>query len=292
MEFSKRKLSNEMMESLYKVKIDTVQPFALMVGPVYVYLKENSKFVSVKAPLDFFIPRELERLKSYEHFYFTSFMDSMLPIREIAHSVKAILEQEKEEELEKDSPSEVVLSPPTFEISNAILKTMSNLWQKYPKKNPGIEPFLVNVFVNELCEPIPSDILLDCRERNIEGFEKALFHSSWVIFLALHLGYSDLDFLNQLRMNVFNIVSDLSPSGINRYLSKMKELGETSELIKVTSECLRENYLEPVKGSFFKKRAEKVSQKMFDRLKRIKKEFLHSRVTPLSIYGEQGFIDV
>jgi len=70
MDFRQRKLPKEAAINLRISPIASVKPYALMIAPVYVFMRVNEKFVSVKAPLDFFTPEELERLKSFESFFF------------------------------------------------------------------------------------------------------------------------------------------------------------------------------------------------------------------------------
>jgi hypothetical protein len=61
MEFSRKKLGQEAIRELRVCSIASVQPYALMLSPVYAYLPQNAKFVAIKAPLDFFTPEELAR---------------------------------------------------------------------------------------------------------------------------------------------------------------------------------------------------------------------------------------
>ena len=71
--------------------IESVKPYALMIAPVYVYMRRNEKFISVKAPMDFFTAEELEKLKSVEMFFMPQFVDAVLPYRNLARRVKMIL---------------------------------------------------------------------------------------------------------------------------------------------------------------------------------------------------------
>ena len=56
MDFSRKKLPPDAAEKMRNCPIHSVQPYALMIAPAYVYMKVNKKFVAVKAPLDFFTP--------------------------------------------------------------------------------------------------------------------------------------------------------------------------------------------------------------------------------------------
>src|SRR4051794_31443428 len=91
MNFSHRKLPPAAAEKLRICPIRTIEPFALMLAPVYVFMRRNEKFVSVKAPLDFFTPEELEKLRPFQSFFMTEFVDTALPFRQAARRVRAVL---------------------------------------------------------------------------------------------------------------------------------------------------------------------------------------------------------
>jgi hypothetical protein len=223
MEFSRKKLPKDAFAQLFRVPIATVQPFVLTLGPIYVLLKENEKFVAVKAPLDFFTPKELQRLTPYEDFYFPTFVRSLGIYVEAGKRVKAILLADLENStFDAEVP---------FYQSDKILKEIGPLWWNHPGQGPAIEPFLMAVFVNEVCESIPDAMLLKARETNAEAFEKAVFRSSWAVFLALHLGYCDAPFLSQLRYQVFEETA---------FSQKKEDIkSEVDELVKLVHESLR-----------------------------------------------------
>ena len=66
MDFSNRKLPVSAAPNMRSVPIGELKPYSLMLAPVYVFLKRNERFVAVKAPMDFFTPEEIERLRPYE----------------------------------------------------------------------------------------------------------------------------------------------------------------------------------------------------------------------------------
>jgi hypothetical protein len=287
MEFTRKKLPKDALGQLCQLSIHTVQPYALMLAPIYVLLKENEKFVSVKAPLDFFVPDELTRLSPYENFYLPDLVISILPYREAGARVKAILSWKRAPKDKRDGSflASVQLPPPPFEVSDAVLKILGPLWWDQGEQGAGVEPYFITIFVNELCELLPSEKLLYAREKDSENFEQALLKSSWVVFLALHLGYYNLDFLNELRLRVFQeVVDEKLPSLVTR--------NEVEELINIVHLYFRSSTLRLFKGDFFSSRIEKVSRKLASRLERIKAEMLSRNSSPPSIYGEKGFIDV
>ncbi len=268
MDLNKEKPSSDMIDKLYRVQINTIRPFALMMAPVYLYLKANQKFITVKAPLDFFTPEELSRLKFYKYFYYPEFASSLLPFREAGRQARLILTTRVEipDSAEEPSSSEDLLPLAEFEISDHILKTIGPLWSQDSKNGQGIDPYFVIVFVNELCDLFSKDKLIDARERGVINFDYALFRSSWAIFLALHLGYCNIEFLNRLRNRIF----DACIAGESEHEVR----NEVDELVFVAHSTLKGNYNKKVNIDFFKKRLGRLSQKLEDRLDRIRLELL------------------
>src|SRR5687767_11667820 len=109
MEFTHRKLPAEAYKELRICKVATMAPFALMLAPVYVFMKLNKKFVSVKAPLDFFTPEELERLAPSVILFVPKFVDAVLPFRDAAHQVRALISLKPEEAQGKEPYPKVKL---------------------------------------------------------------------------------------------------------------------------------------------------------------------------------------
>jgi hypothetical protein len=285
MEFSQKKLPIDCIQKLYRVRVDAIQPYALMLAPVYLFLKANEKFVACKAPLDFFTEAELFRLKDSKYFYLPEFVTSVLPVRESGEQVRTRLTWSPAETL-KDGGVEypdVALPPAPYELSDYIIRRIGLLWWKYPN-GIGIEPFLVTVFVNELCDLLPSEKLLLARENDVENYDLALYRSSWIVFLALHLGYCDLEFLNELRLRVFeeNIAQ--------RFQSRSSS--EIDEIISLGYASLESSHQKIIKFDYFTKKEDKISQKIDDRITNVVKKYLSKGSKPPSIYGKRGFIHV
>jgi hypothetical protein len=287
MEFTKRKLQKEDLPSLFRVKIETVKPFALMLGPAYLYLKANEKFVSVKGPLDFFLEAELSRLQPFQYFYFPHFVNSVIPIRQAGQKVRAILSLQDAfgEKTEETAYPEVTLAPASYEVSDSVLREIGPVWWNYPKHGLGVDPFFITVFVNEICDLLPPQLLAKAREQDVTRMDGALFRSSWVVFLALHIGYVDLEFLNELRLRVFEEYLQSGDANGGKH-------NEIDELIEVAYQSFVNSNMKLLTMETFNKRKEKVSQKLVDRFKRIRKDLYSQGPQPPTIYGERGFIDV
>ncbi len=89
--FDEKKLTVEAMPDLLQCPVSSVEPYAPMLAPIYVYMKLNEKLVSVKAPLDFFVPDELNSLKRYEVFYIPKFVQSTSRFQTAAKVVKNLI---------------------------------------------------------------------------------------------------------------------------------------------------------------------------------------------------------
>lgn len=212
MEFASHKLKEGAASVLKRVPVDSVKPYALLESPMYVFMRRNGKFVAVKAPLDFFLPHELDRLAQFKNFYVPPSVDEMGPFKTAGRSIRAHLswrEQIQERSGENETFfSKVVLAPSSFERSDAVLRTLAPLW----RKDLSFEPFLIFILSNQLCDVFPEELMEKAREESVVWFETAILRSSLAVFLALLMGYDDLEFLNDFRQKTFRrIVFQESP---------------------------------------------------------------------------------
>ncbi len=274
MNFSQRKLPIEAASTLRRCPIHLVEPFVPMLAPVYVFLKRNQKFVSLKAPLDFFTPEELDRFKTYEALFFPEFVERTRPFREAARRVRSLLLWEP--------PAEAGALPPTpYEISDACLRLTGPLWGA----EAVIELFFVTVFVSELCEQLPSELLCAARDQDFEKYECAIFRSSWAVFMGLHLGQTDLGHLNRLRKRVFaesmGLPQELEP-GFHP---------EIDELTGLVGALIIDSRISAFRADDLQDRGERVAHKLLSRLTRVKSEMIDANTPAASIYGPGGFAD-
>ena len=214
------------LEKMRVCPIKSVEPYALMMAPAYVYMKLNARLVRVKRPLDFFTENELKRLAPMQTFYFSPDVDEAMRFRRVAHQAKEVLCWEPDLKQIRSRSSRqhrefVPLAPASYEVSDAMLRLLAPLWGS----KPHIDPYFVCVFVNELCDLIPGSKLQPLRDNNVVLYEKAILISSWVVFVALHLGHCDLGFLNRLRTSVFDEVGEMPGSrpagGAARHLTDL-----------------------------------------------------------------------
>lgn len=272
MEFSRKKLPREAAEKMRPCPIHQLQPYVLMPAPVYAFLNLNEKFVSVKAPLDFFIPDELEQIASLHQVYFPEFVDTLEPFKSAGRGVRKFLS------LTQNSRSELI--PAAYELADAVLKIIGPLWSPHGE----IEPFFIVIFANELLDPLSSQVLVEARDRSVELFEDAIMISSWAIFLALHLGYTDLLFLESLRSRIFKDVST-GKSSFSEYVPLDELYSEALRIVKGRADRV-------VRGDVFSFMSGRIAEKMASRMVRIQEQFLKNNLKVATIFGEGGFTDV
>ncbi len=190
MHFEEKKLTVEAMPDLLQCPVSSVEPYAPMLAPVYVYMKLNNKLVSVKAPLDFFTPTELASFKRYEVFYIPKFVESTSRFQTAAKIVKNILQ-----------PVNVpgILSPAPFEISNEIVHSLYSCWGR----NLRIHPFFAAVFADELCGSLEPEMMVEARETAVVRHDKGILVSGLLIFTLLHLGVLEIEYLAKIRKQVY-----------------------------------------------------------------------------------------
>ena len=183
-------------KDLFECRISTVAPFALMLSPVYVYMKLNEKMVSVKAPLDFFTPEELVQLSRYEVFYIPKAIRAGSRFQTAAKLVRNLLSGS----LHRDA-----FLPSTFELSNEVLFSLVPLWGR----QLSVDAFFCAVFTDELCGSLRPEKLLEARETEVVRHESGILLSSLVVFVLLHLGYLDLRLLCEIRKTIYEGIVDL-----------------------------------------------------------------------------------
>lgn len=286
MKFSRKKLPKDAIATLRRVRVDVCEPHAILLAPVYVYLRNNQKFVAVKAPLQFFAPGELEKLQPYESFYVPEFIDMIAPFQKAGESVRALLEMNQKSVVRSNQgAASVVLPLSPHEINDAVLQVLGPLWSGGVR----VEPFFLCFFADEVCRPIPSNVMVASVEVDVESFELALLRSSAAVFLALHLGYCDLGLLNRLRGTVFedtwNGKGPAQGFGELAQLSRLlAELLPSSETREIQLDRIREI----AKGTSL---ANRCSRKLISRLDRIEINFHRSLENVASIFGDKGFCD-
>jgi hypothetical protein len=279
MDFSRRKLPETAASNLRICPVETVKPFALMLAPVYVFMRRNAKFVAVKAPLDFFTEAELVKLRGCELFYLPEFVDQILPFRQVARRAKALL---KWEPTAHSSP----LPPNPFELSDAVLRIIGPLWSPVH----SLEPFFVSAFADEFCELLPGPELLAARDSDIASYERAIFISCWMVFLTLHLGITDRDYLSALRLQSFRKVLG-TDAGSSETIS-FDQFTDTGNLFDILSERLSgAGVYQPLGVHFFEGRTERVMQKIRSRLGRVQTSLTDPTAREVSVLGERGFVD-
>ena len=189
MDFKDRTIDIQEIESLYHCRIESVSPYVLMIAPVFVLMKRNAKLVCVKAPLDFFVPDELEALRKQEVVY--------LPV-----TVKVVSRFQTAARLQRAyfSIAEPGLPRAPYEISNEVLKTVIPLWGR----DLRIEPLFAAIFTDEFCGGLSPDELLFGRDSAVLLHEHGILLSGTLVFVLTQLGWSNLHQLQKIRQEVYS----------------------------------------------------------------------------------------
>ena len=198
--FDEKKLGIESISELLQCGVNTVEPYALMLAPVYVYMKLNEKLVSVKAPLDFFTPEELQHLSRYEIFYIPKSVQTGSRFQTAAKLVANLLNFDKRQ----NTSLEKSLEPPVYEISNETLLAMLPLWGR----ELCVDPFFTAVFADELCGPFHPEKMIEARELAVVRHESGILLSGLSTFVLLHLGFFDLKQLTEIRFSIYEAIVD------------------------------------------------------------------------------------
>jgi hypothetical protein len=281
MDFDRRKLAREEGAKLKPLKVDSMQPFTLLPAPVYVFFPRNAKYVSVKGPLDFFSPEELKKFYDSGSLFFPAFIDQVLPFRDAGVRCRAILSWQpvQRQESATGGAKDVAIPPSPFEISDALIRIVGPLWGKEGQ----LEPFFAVSFAEELCESLPEGELAQARDENVEAYEQAILISSLTVFLAIHLGWCDLAYLNGLRLRIFRQFS----KGLVRLNDPNPDV---VELVRCVSEAIRASGLKPINQKWFSVRSDRISSRISSRLNRVFAEYTKDSGPAPSIFGEGGFL--
>lgn len=266
--FDDKKLTPEAIDDLLQCSIESVAPYTLMLAPVYVFMKLNKKFISVKAPLDFFLPEELERLKEYEVFYMPKFVRHSARFQTAARLVKNLLLSEAKNKNALD------ITP--YEISNESLKVMATLWGKEMQ----IEPFFMGVFTHELCRPLNRETIVWAREQAVVRHDLGLLLSGAFVFLVIHLGVFDYETLNRLRDEIYEktVAGEEWKTPKNIYDS----IASSIDRYMLVNHAFHMVGLSQIQQEW--------SQKLLSRLKRIQDDFSRYSQKSPTIFGEDGFV--
>ncbi len=265
---------------LRRLALDQVQPYELNLAPLYVYLRRNEKFVSVKAPLDFFTPQELDRYRTYDCFFMSPFIDLVRPYQTAARMVRKLLLWNH-----TDADTHQFTLPP-YEMSQRVLGQVLPLW----KNNFTIEPFFIVVFVNELCTSLEPDTLIKVREASVLGFDRALVYCSVTVFLALHLGYCNVEYLERIRTRLFGTTLE---DGANPALFVEGDIEELALRVLQVFSSEDESVVTPPASlsiAEFANDMSRVACKMRSRVRHMRSQVRNTGFSTASVFGITGFV--
>ena len=262
--FDDKKLQLESINDLIQCPVHSVEPYSLMLAPVYILMKLNQKFVSVKAPLDFFTDEELQRLKTHEIFYLPKFVKSSVRFQTAGRLIRKIL-----------TLNQAQLSSAPQEISKESFSVLSELWGK----QVSVEPFFMSIFADEFCTPLKTEKMLWAREHAVIKHDHGLLLSGSLVFTALHLGWFDFEELNQHRASIYERTVQgedwSSPqSELEFIVSDLNEVLNSHSAINL-------DVLNEVSSEW--------ANKLSSRLKFLKNKNTNFSYDSVTIFGKEGF---
>lgn len=287
MNFRYSKLPRSAAADLQRLPVNQVKPFALMMSPTYVFMRRNEKFLCVKAPLDFFLPEEIERIQPLGNLFVLKFVDSVLPFRDAAKSLKMLFNWKPRTVVEpavradgKLVYPEVPMPPAPYEVSDAALRIVGPLWSA----QGSIEPFFITAFVHEFCEPLAEDILRKAREQDVNLCERAMIVSAIAVFLLIHLGNCDYTFLNRFRASSFKRLASGEMPGLI--------VDESDEIIDLAEKIHDLVGATKIDFKTFESFTGVGASKLRNRFKRVEQKLKSTAAKAPTVFGPGGFLDV
>jgi hypothetical protein len=269
------------------VQVSDCEPHAILLTPVYVYLLQNQKFVAIKGPLTFFEPSDLDKYKSFEHFYLPSFIDQLAPFQKVGRLVHDLLQTRQTYHLKANDGRKlsVVMPVPQYELDDAILRAVGPLWSEGIR----LEPFFLCVVMEEICEPLAAEVIEAATEKNADLFELALLRASAAVFLALHLGYCDTATLRSLRDAAFENTLNDTPVGADP-LAQLIPLVRAALPVVETRMLSITRFIQLLRETGADRSARNI-RKLISRLTRVGDKLIRPSAAVASLYGEKGLLD-
>jgi hypothetical protein len=285
MEFRTRKLPKTKAAELSPFIVDSAEPYRPLPAPIYLLLPRNDKLVSVKGPFDFFTARDLEKLKAGGKYYYGPIYSRVEPFQDAARDVAKMLRWNTPNATE-------VLEPSPYEISDAVLRKVGTLWAPVSNLNGAdrtgpvaIESYFAVAFANELCTPIPGEWMEHAREKDPDDYELSLLRSGVFVFLALHLGYLDLELLSRYRLRYFSESIKVFGSDGSRDVPISMEL---NDLKKWTEILIHSPEILLISSDQFDHSINRVTQKLKSRLARVRKDLVDPESLLAHTYDDGG----
>lgn len=279
MRFNLKKQPANLASQFRAVQISDLEAHKLLPATVYLYLEANEKFLALKEPFDFFTEAELEKFSKRGTFHVPEHFDLAIPFREAGQSVRSMFEWSGGEGNE--------LEPSSYEMSDAIIRQMANLWAPLDptqKNNAGIESYFIAIFVHEIVDPLPSNWLDESRAKDLDGYLVSVLRAALSVFVALHLGFSDRKRLCDLYAWVFVESSGIVVSEDFNVTPQMKEI------YSWTKEFIRSPGVEFLETDSITGKKGRVIEQLSSRLKRICSELISDQSRLRSIHLEPWVI--
>lgn len=278
MEFSRKKLPPSAASEMRRCAVPEMSAYEPLLGPAYVYMRRNEKFVAVKGPLDFFSKSELARFSPIEDFFFEKNVERALPFCDAARAVHSVLNwQPRVTRMEGIRFKAPPLQPAPYELSDAIVRILGPLWGE----GLVVDPFYMSAFSTELCGPFEESNMIAARERGVEKYEIAVLRAGFATWFALHLGWIDYELLKKLRQSIFNWAAlDSPPQHATHW-----------QMAEVLEKWISGTDSAPISWSEFSSEGGRLSNQLRERMSRIGQELVKPGTHFPSVRDPGGFID-
>jgi len=138
----------------------------------------------------------------------------------------------------------------------------------------------MSVFADELCESLSPEKMLFARENAVVRHDHGILLSGAAVFVALHLGWLDYTYLNQLRQEVYS-----------RTVEGEEWSEPKSEMEYIVSELYREIVMNRhLDESLMIEIGSEWSMRLASRLSRVKTRNSNSLEDSATIRGDSGFV--
>lgn len=282
MEFAHRKLNRSEEDQLMRMPVKAIGAYQPVFYPIYVFLRRNQKFVSVKAPLDYFTPESLKKFEEVEQFFVPKFVHTLEPFFSAARRLRKLLTKNTEpihfETRNEVGLSKVKMGRAHYEIADQCFEIIASLWGDRAR----VEPFFAAALSWELCQSAPPELLDRARNQSISSLDQCVLFSGWSVWIALHMGFCDWRFINQLRNQA--ILHAMDPS--------IQLNGALGEIVALSHATLPPKKLLSLRSLIFSERKERAAQMIAKRLDRYQDGNPDVGLSSPSIYGQGGICEL
>lgn len=268
MRFNLKKIPIHLGDQFHPYSWDLIQANQVLLVPLYTKLQKNKKFVALKRPYDFYSEEELKKNSHRFEIYVPNIYDSTAYFVSVGRSFSKILAWDKEENQ--------ILEPASYERSEKILEQLGGLWAPLVQSESEefcVENYFISVLISQFIKPIVGQYLFEAREKDWDRYELSLIRAYGVIWIGLHLGYTDLDILNHWFFKFFQMETGTLPGIIKTFTPEQTEI---NEWVRVNFNSVD---VKLFSSSLFENKTDRISSKLRSRIRHAATRFIESGAT-------------